>query len=381
MKNATLVSNATNAGSVSDADLRALLGRAKWSFSTRRVDRQQARRLDGAVQKAMVGDLILCEIEKVGQHARTQLAEGRYSEHYPGDLVVLACGARYAPDQFEGVAEIRPDGADMLAAGGIVGHMRRANGQMSKPTRLKPLGRLLDAANGALNVAQFAVRPKESARRIPTFIVVGSSMNAGKTTTAASFVHGLARAGYRVAGMKATGTGAFGDYNAFSDAGASIVADFTDFGLPSTYLQPLHKLEAIFKDMTAYAAQSEADVAVIEFADGVFQEETRRLLSSSVIQQANDGVLYAAADASGAILGVRELRDLGFKLLAVSGKVTISPLAMLEARNGAGASFVSREDLRSAATASGLLSGLGSLPEIGVSIRRGARRANAAAAA
>jgi hypothetical protein len=46
------------------------------------------------------GDLVFGEIIKIGQHKSIQLAQGRASQAYPGDLVVLACGDRYAPDQF-----------------------------------------------------------------------------------------------------------------------------------------------------------------------------------------------------------------------------------------------------------------------------------------
>ena len=47
-----------------------------------------------------------------------------------------------------------------------------------------------------------------------------------------------------VAALKATGTGAFGDFNAYTDAGAGYVADFTDVGMVSTYRQPLSRIEA-----------------------------------------------------------------------------------------------------------------------------------------
>ena len=40
--------------------------------------------------------------------------------------------------------------------------------------------------------------------------------------------------GWRVAGVKATGTGAFGDFNAFLDAGVP-ASDFTDAGMPKRF--------------------------------------------------------------------------------------------------------------------------------------------------
>lgn len=45
-----------------------------------------------------------------------------------------------------------------------------------------------------------------------------------------------------------------------------------------------------------------------------------------------DGTVFAAGDAAGALLGVRMLRDRRLRLLAVSGLLTASPLAVREAQ-------------------------------------------------
>ncbi|WVJ71404.1 hypothetical protein FLP41_03630 (plasmid) [Paracoccus marcusii] len=64
-------------------------------------------------------------------------------------------------------------------------------------------------------------------------------MNSGKTLATAQLALGLRRAGYRVAALKGTGTGAFGDLNEYADTGAHLVADFTDAGMVTTYQEPL----------------------------------------------------------------------------------------------------------------------------------------------
>lgn len=327
------------------------LKRAKWSFNARRVDRDDARGVINCDEPPTVGSLALCQIQHSGQHTKLQLAEGRYSEHYPGDFFIAPCGNRYAPDQFEGVAEVVLDNVDLLAAGGIVGKMRWANAEMAKPTQARLVGYVADQAGRVINIADYALSPKPTRRRIPVFVVVGASMNAGKTTITASLAHGLSRAGLQVAAMKATGSGAFGDYNAFRDAGVDIVADFTDLGLPSTYLQPITRLERVFADLVSHAVSEGADIAVVEFADGVFQPETRALLQSSRVRAAISGVLYAAPDAASSIAGVRELRALELDPLAVSGKVTLSPLGVREAEAATGARFVSRDELRQSRSA------------------------------
>ncbi|MDQ3560457.1 MAG: DUF1611 domain-containing protein, partial [Pseudomonadota bacterium] len=124
---------------------------------------------------------------EIGQHKKLQLFTGRYSDLYVGDHVVVACGARYAPDQFEAEATIASAGADLVAAGGLVGRVVVTHARMATPTRLKPLARLADGEGRPINLAAYALPPLTPATPRPSVIaVLGSSMNAGKTTTAVS---------------------------------------------------------------------------------------------------------------------------------------------------------------------------------------------------
>lgn len=319
---------------------------AKWAFTTRRVIRFDVTGISKNLAQASSGDLVLARITDIGHHKRIQLAEGRASESYVGDRVVLTCGDRYAPDQFEGVAELDPKGADLLAGGGLLGHMLQANRRMKRPTRLKPLGLLTDELGEVINIARYALPNAQSRRQIPVIGVVGASMNAGKTTAVASLTHGLHRAGLKVAAIKATGTGAFGDFNAYLDAGAAVVADFTDVGMSSTYRQSLGRIEQGYESLIAHAAEQGADVAVVELADGIFQKETAALLRESRIRDSFSGLMFAAPDALGAMGGVALLRDIGLVPFAVTGMVSCSPLATAEAEAAAKVTVVSRETLR-----------------------------------
>ena len=69
----------------------------KWSFTTRRVARSALAGLSPDLGSAVAGDLVLCRVVEIGQHRKIQLADRRLSEMYPGDLVVLCLGDRYAP--------------------------------------------------------------------------------------------------------------------------------------------------------------------------------------------------------------------------------------------------------------------------------------------
>ncbi|WP_350333675.1 hypothetical protein [Coralliovum pocilloporae] len=317
----------------------------KWAFTTRRVNRADLFGVTTAFETATPGDLMLGQVTAIGQHKRIQLSSGRYSESYIGDIAVMVVGDRYAPDQFEGFAQIDETGADMIAAGGIVGKAVASHGMMERPTRLKPLGLLTNENGDVINISSYGLMPREIPDDVYVFGVFGTSMNAGKTTTAASFAHGLKRAGYQVAGVKATGTGAFGDYNAFLDAGVPAL-DFTDAGMPTTYKMPMKRIEEGFRTLVGAAADRGAQMVVVEIADGVFQNETASILKGSSIIDRMNAVLFAAPDALSAAGGVETLRKHGLTPLAVSGTVTNSPLALREAEAATGVPFMSKNDLR-----------------------------------
>lgn len=322
----------------------ALCGQAKWAFTTRRIDRTHVRGISQELNKAVPGDLILCEIAKIGHHKNIQLADRRASASYPGDLVVLCLGDRYAPDQFLASAIIDGPMLDLAAGGGIAGRVEAKHDKVGTPTKLRALGLLTGPQGRVLNVADYALPTMPANDGVTVIGVFGASMNSGKTTAAASLGHGLVRAGYTVAGVKATGTGAFGDFNAFEDGGVPVM-DFTDVGMASTFRMPLDRIEAGFDTLVAAAASCGAEIVVVEVADGVFQPETRAILKSSRIRERLDGILFAAPDALSAYGGVTFLEHMNLSPFAISGMVSCSPLATIEAAEMTGLPVLSREDL------------------------------------
>jgi hypothetical protein len=285
---------------------------------------------DGAPRS---GDLVLARVDKLGQHRHLELSTGRRARLFPGDEIVLAYGNRYAPDQFE--AEVPADlgGCHMVAAGGIASHMLSRHHKTSNATCITPLGLIASPSGQVLNLRQFALKKAGAGlSSIPTYAVVGTSMNAGKTETAAHIVRGLRLAGYNVGAAKLTGTGAGGDVWSLKDAGASTVLDFTDAGFSSTYLASLADLEEILAILTSQLHGAGVDCIVMEVADGLFQRETAMLLESRHFAQAVSGLVFASPDAMGALAGTRWLQERGLPVLAVSGRMTASPLATREAQ-------------------------------------------------
>lgn len=308
------------------------LKQAKCSFTTRRVPRDAMQTVIVDREPPRRGDLVLAKVCEIGHHTKLQLASGRPSILFLGDEIILCAGNRYAPDQFEAVVPEDLGPCHLAAAGGIAGQVLSQHDKILMPTAIETVGFVGDAQGRRLNVMDFALREQPCTRRVLTIAVTGTAMNAGKTTVAAHIIRSLAKAGHTVGAAKVTGTGAFGDYWAFHDAGARWVVDFTDAGFASTYLLDPQEVEGVHRALIANLVHRGASAIVLEVADGQYQRETAALVDSPAFRSSVDGVVFAALDAAGAVNGVNWLTDKGLPVLAVSGLVTQSDLATAETR-------------------------------------------------
>lgn len=308
---------------------------AKRAYSTRRLQDDSLRQLLPLTGSPRSGDVVLARVDAVGHHKFLERTDGRRCRLFPGDEIILAYGNRYAPDQFH--AQVPEDfrACHLAAAGGLIGLVTARHARTDEPTSLTPLAALTDAAGQLMRLSDFRLPVCSQVRRVPTLAVVGTAMNAGKTTTCVALIRGLARAGLRVGAAKLTGTAAGGDTWLMRDAQANPVLDFTDAGLASTYRCSPVELEAAAGLLMDQLAAS-CDVAVVEVADGLLQAETQALVASEVFRERVDGVVFAAHDAMGAVAGVDWLRRVFVNVVAVSGALTASPLAISEAEFATG---------------------------------------------
>lgn len=315
------------------AALRERLSRAKRSFVCRHVDLSVAAGLSRTMAPQS-GYVLLAVVNELGHHARLESPEGRRAQLYPGDEILVAYGARYAPDQFEAVVPESVGPCDLVAGGGIAARVLARHASVKKATVISPLGVLTDGAGEPLELRRFVLPPRTLAACGPHQIVavVGTSMNAGKTTSAASLIRGLVAGGLTVGACKITGTGSGGDIWSMRDAGAAVALDFTDVGYSTTAGAELGQLEANAHLLIDRVIAEGVDVVVVEIADGLLQRETAALLSSARTAQRLDAVLLAAADSMGAVMGSSWLRGRGLPLRAVTGLLTSSPLATREAQ-------------------------------------------------
>lgn len=333
---------------------------AKAAFVTRRANLQDARSLTTDCQPRP-GDLVLARVTRIRQHTRIELRNGRRSHLFEGDELVLAYGTRYAADQFE--AQVPPDlgPCNLVAAGGIAAEAVSKHGKMKGATEIQPLGLLTNAKGKILNLSDYALPVIQSdRRRPPTMVVLGTSMNSGKTTMAADLINGAARMGMKVCAAKITGTGSGPDVWKMIDAGAHEMLDFTDEGYASTFGLNLQQLLDITHNLIARMTAKETDLLVLEIADGLLQQETAALLSSQEFRDSVDGCLLASTDAIATVGAVHQLQAQSLNVFGIGGVMAQSPLTAREASIACGIPLLQRNDLHNSEVVSSLMTELAS---------------------
>jgi hypothetical protein len=282
------------------------------------------------------GDLVYGRVTYLGQHVSLENKQGRIHAINSGTRAVFVLGNRYAPDYYEGyVPDHLPGKLDLLSRSGIVGEVKNKSSLVGDPTQVHIHGYCCDEEENVLNTRSFSrIKPKRSEKtpnRAKLILNVGTSMNSGKSTTAAACCWALSTMGYTVRAAKVTGTASLKDILLMEDNGASPVADFTYLGYPSTYMLGLEDLLHIFNSLDLRYANSPRNFWVVELADGILQRETAMLLESEDVRSRIHKLIFSAYDAFGAIGGLSILEErFGLTPDAVSGICSSSPLGIRE---------------------------------------------------
>ena len=300
------------------------------------IKEKQVKYYDTIAKTPEVGDVVYGTISRIGQHSSLENSSGRIHQIHNGTRAIFVFGNRYAPDYYEGVvSETMEEEIDLLARSGMIGTVKTQNALIKDPTRVKILGYVCHEDGTVLNTRHFAmINPKNTVKkfpRAPMILVCGTSMNSGKSLAAAACCWAFTAMGHEVRGAKVTGTASLKDILHMNDAGASLYADFTYLGYPSTYLLSEQDLLSVFNRLDLKYANNPKNFWVVEFADGIIQRETAMLLQSPEIISRIYKFIFCASDAFGAIGGLRILKE-RFNLVpdAVSGICSSSPLSMRE---------------------------------------------------
>lgn len=284
------------------------------------------------------GDVAVFEVLTIGKHTQVQGEQVRNVKILPGDFIMAAFGTRYATEQFEGYlpTEITNE-YHILGAGGTVGILHSMHKKFEKtgPTTLRLVGYAADTSGKVINTKKMHLHEMLTfsgamSSHTKVILSIGSSMDSGKTTTAAYLVNGFKNSRKKVAFIKLTGTVFTKDKDLAYDMGADAVADFGDMGFPSTFMCEEQELLNLYETLLSKVAACSPDYVVIEIADGIFQRETEMLLSNHRFMAGIDAVIFSAGDSLSAIQGIKTLQDMHITPAALCGLFTASPLLTRE---------------------------------------------------
>lgn len=319
---------------------------AKRSYVTRNVSIESFHYLVKGEITPKPGQLLLARVDRIGQHARLELPSGRRSHLFVGDEIIISYGNRYAPDQFFAEIPKSLEKCELVAAGGIAAQVITKHSKVKNATKITPIGLLADRDKNIVNLDQWTLPDIPSQINKSLIIAVtGSSMNGGKTTTAASLTRGLINSGLKVASAKITGTGAGLDSWKMLDAGAYPVIDFTDIGFASTSRVSTEDLVSIMHRQINHLANYNVGAIILEIADGLTQIETSNLLESTEFRSCVDGMFFAAAEALSVSSGIEWLQNRNLPVIAVSGALMASPSSAEEAQRMCSLPVLTTEEL------------------------------------
>ena len=311
----------------------------KWGSATRVVPDRPGRwrdvepRLISPSRPPQPHDVLVAQVVQIGRHTGLELDTGRKAKFFPGDILGLVFGHRYATRQFLGDVPPLMDYYHILSQGGVCGRVLSAPPKFSEPTLVRPLGYWSVEADRVANLRDFTLQPVPNEQRPHTILVVGSSMDAGKSTTAASLIRGLCQAGMTVHAGKITGTACVKDLLLMADCGAAQTLDFSQVGYASTSQESRESIEHLCRTMVTHLSAEEPDYLVLEVADGINQRETRFVLDVFTRRGWLDDLVLAVHDALAAPTCIHLLQEgWGWEPTLVSGVATISPLSSHELR-------------------------------------------------
>jgi hypothetical protein len=312
----------------------------KWSWVSRLLDSNHEYEISRAEEYngiPVVGDLGLFRVARVGSHTRLINTDSKKLRIYEGDLFVGIFGNRYATDAFEAEVEGLKD-LSLLTTAGMVGRIKSSHKSIHRSTEVSFLGFLNDKiSNQKVNLKQAIFKTKLFEHYLSKpkgpenlLVIVGSGMNSGKTTVCRKLVKSFSLRGLSVAACKLTGSVSPRDFDEMVSASATYVTDFSDYGFPSTYKCEEKELLDLVEIMLEDTEKFNPDITIMEIADGVLQQETHFLLTEPSFQKKVKGLVVAADSAPSALYTVNHVENLGYKVIALSGAITSSPLYVKE---------------------------------------------------
>ena len=283
-------------------------------------------------------DYILGEIiDPGGNDLKIELPNGRMRGIIQGDRLIGALGERYATLEVTGTWKEVDETLRMhvLTAAGLLGKLT------SKSVFLPPLMQIqymghVSREGKKVSMKDFIPESNGIPFNTPTVLFMGTSMSAGKTTSARIVTHMFKSAGYKVVGAKLCGAGRYKDIVALKDVGADTILDFVDVGLPSTIVPPGLYRQRLPK-LLSLIQETEADIAIIEIGASPL-EPYNGDIAYNTIKEAVKCTILSASDPY-AVYGLMKAFSLvpdivtGITANTEAGRQLVRSLCDLEALN------------------------------------------------
>lgn len=275
------------------------------------------------------GDVVLMRVKSVNRkYPQLETRDGENVTLHEGALILGALGTRKALQGFSGgpPSSLEP-GMELylLNRGGVIGECTAFHRDLGWPTQLEYLGTISHNGQPA-NLENFAL-PLVSGplSSVPVVLVLGTCMNAGKTTVCKELIKLFTTKGFAVNAGKIAGVSCLRDPIAMKESGAQQALSFQDFGVPSTAL--VESVAPIARSMVHYLSESKPDFIILEMGDGVLGGyQGASLFEDSEFMSSCVSMILCANDLMGAWGGLEWLsqRDLRKYPILIAGSVTDS---------------------------------------------------------
>ena len=211
------------------------------------------------------GDYVVGEVNsRPDPMMRVEMRSGRTIEVVEGHQVVGAFARRHAT--LEAVGDWRDISDDLqmdnLGGGGVFGKLTSLSPFLPTLISMTYRGHVL-VHGEKVSMRDYVPNLPQRPFTLPTIMVIGTSMSAGKTTVARIIIRQLKDMGLKVVGAKLTGSGRYRDILSMRDAGADYIFDFVDVGLPTTVCDAAEYHVAV-KKLLSLLSVINVDVAVVE---------------------------------------------------------------------------------------------------------------------
>ena len=203
-----------------------------------------------------------------------------------------------------------------MTAAGLIGTFTSISTFLPGPLTLDYVGHIKrDGVN--VRMKDFALKSSHSGFDVPTILLVGTSMSAGKTATGKVIVEDLVSRGYNVIGAKLTGAGRYRDILGYKSAGAVEILDFVDVGLPSTIVHE-YEFRSAIRPLLNYIDEHKPDFLVAEAGASPMEPYN----GAAAIEELGDNIRWTVLCASDpyAVVGVQ--KAFGLDPDIVSGPAT-----------------------------------------------------------